>query len=310
MKRSRTAHFRIPFVIAVTVLAGAIVGCSSEADEEIWTVGTLWKVDDPRFTEKGSRHFESNGPMLRSIRVSKRGLAAGETCESAIERAKKHPIGAPFDWKNGDRWKGWYPWDDDIDAVENCSEFPCKIKFNEPETVAIAAKPKKGRLEEVQRQIENRMKGYEKNSRRRGYDLPEDAIDPWKIFVERGHEMPKGFEKTKPKFFLRKLRFGEGSYRPVRQVFDERTFEEKNRLVRIARDVYTAHYFDGWGEWLEVRCFPEKKEIHLLQDILMEFDLLKNTDFFSVIARPKMRMAVDQESLKYQKTQARKLFAR
>jgi len=42
----------------------------------------------------------------------------------------------------------------------------------------------------------------------------------------------------------------------------------------------------------------------------MEFDLLKNTDFFSRIARPKMRQGVDQESLRYQKAQAEAFFAK
>jgi hypothetical protein len=71
----------------------------------------------------------------------------------------------------------------------------------------------------------------------------------------------------KPTFFARKLKFGEGSYRPLRQIFDQRIFQEKGRIVRVARDVYTAHYFDGWGEWLEARCSSDgKEEYRLLLD--------------------------------------------
>lgn len=285
------------------LLIFAVISVSAHSDEANWDVASLWKGDRVRFSEKGSRHFESDGPMLRSIRVSKRVLKTGETCEQAIAKIRVNPIGDSFVFGQPDRFKGWDGWEDDIDAVEKCGGFPCKIKFNEPESLAIAAKPKEERLKEVLNQVEGRIRAYEKSAHRGGYDLPEDPVDPWKHFVSLGNEIPPAILKMKPSFFARKLRFGEGSYRPLRQVFDERTFEEKGRIVRIARDTYTSHYFDGWGEWLEARCSSNGKELFILQDLLMEFDLLKNTDLFSRIARPKMRQGVEQESLKYQKVQ-------
>jgi hypothetical protein len=294
-------------VATFAVVVGLALAGARADDDGDWGILPLWKPGNALFTEKGSRNFEESGPMLRSIRLSKRALAEGETCEKVLARVKARPIGERFEYGKPDRWKGWLPFDDDIDAVEKCGDYPCKIKFNEPETRAIAAKPKEGRLAETLVQIEKRMKDYEKTFRRRGYDLPEDAIDPWKVFAQKGHQFPGKIDQGKPVYFARKLRFGDGGYRPLRQVFDERTFEETGRIVRIARDVYTAHYFDGWGEWLEVRCDPAAKEILVLQDLLMEFDLLKNTDFFSVIARPKMRQGVDQESLRYQKDQAERI---
>jgi hypothetical protein len=300
---------RIALVITLISFIAAAYGSARAGDPGAWDVPALWKPGNPLFTEKGSRVFESEGPILRSIRVSKRALRPGETCEMVRAKIKTRPIGTPFAFGKEGRWSGWGSWDDDLDAVESCDEFPCKIKFNEAETNAVAAKPKEGRLVETLLQVEKRIAEYEKTFRRRGYDLIEDAIDPWKIYPAKGHVLPAGFDRAKPRFFVRKLKFGAGNYRPLRQVFDERLFEEKARLVRVSRDVYTSHYFDGWGEWLEVRCSPENKEVLLLQDLLMEFDLLKNTDFFSVIARPKMRQGVDQESLKYQKAQAEKLFA-
>lgn len=281
----------------------------SFADDAGWGADELWKNSETRFTEKGSREFQSDGPMLRSIRVSKYVLAPSETCEMVLARIRLAPIGEPFHFDKEDRFKGWDEWSDDQEAAENCSGFPCKIKFNEKESLAIAAQPKEARLAEVLKQVESRMKEYEKTFRRKGYDLPEDPVDPWKVFASKGHVMPPDFDKTKPLFFARKLKFGEGSYRPLRQIFDERTMIQKGRITRLARDVYTAHYFDGWGEWLEARCSPDGKKIFLLQDLLMEFDLLKNTDFFSRIARPKMRQGVDQESLNYQKKQASRFFS-
>lgn len=285
----------------------ALTAVNATADAPVWEISSQWKGDRARFTERGSRNFESDGPMLRSIRLSKVVLAAGQTCETVIAKIKSHPIGESFDFTQANRFRGWDGWEDDADAVEKCSEFPCKIKFNEPETLAIAAKPREGRLDEVFKQVEARMKDYEKTARRKGYDLPEDPIDPWKMFIAKGHEMPASIEKMKPAFFARKLKFGEGSYRPLRQIFDERTYQEKGRFVRISRDVYTAHYFDGWGEWFEARCSTDGKELFIVQDLLMEFDLLKNTDFFSMIARPKMRQGVEQESLKVQKAQIERI---
>ena len=280
------------------------------ADEGGWEANTLWKAENPRFTEKGSRTFESNGPMLRSIRVSKRALEAGETCEGLLAGIRARPIGSPFAFEATNRFAGWEGFSDDLEAVEGCDGFPCKVKFNEPESLAIAAKTKSGRLAETLKQVEGRMREYARTARRKGYDLPEDPIDPWKEFVSYGHVLPRTLQKAKPTFFARKLKFGEGNYRPLRQIFDERTFVEKGRLVRVARDVYTAHYFDGWGEWLEARCSKDGKTLFLLQDLLMEFDLLKNTDLLSRIARPKMRQGVDQESLRYQKEQAARLLAK
>jgi hypothetical protein len=284
---------------------------ASASDEGEWEAGALWKPDNAKFTEKGSRQFQSNGPMLRSIRVSKRAVGVGETCEGMLARIRSHPIGAPFALDSPTRFAGWDGWPDDIDAVEGCDGFPCKIKFNEPESLAIAAKPKEGRLAETLKQVEGRVSEYTKSFKRHGYDLPEDPVDPWNLFVTHGHAIPHSLEKAKPTFFARKLKFGEtGSYHPLRQIFDERTFTEKGRLVRISRDVYTAHYFDGWGEWLEARCSKDGKTVYLLQDLLMEFDLLKNTDLFSRIARPKMRQGVDQESLRQQKLQADLIFTK
>lgn len=272
------------------------------------SITSLWNGDRALFIEKGTRSFESDGPMLRSIRVSKHVLVPGETCLSIFEKIRSHPIGESFEVGKPDRFRGWTGWEDDIDAVEKCGDFPCKIKFNEAETLAVAAKPKEARLEEALKQVEGRIREYEKSSRRAAYDLPGDPVDPWTVFVSRGHEIPAAISKMKPTFYARKLMFGEGSYRPLRQIFDERRFEEKGRIVRISRDIYTSHYFDGWGEWIEARCSADGKTLFLLQDLLMEFDLLKNTDLFSRIARPKMRQGVEQESLKYQKAQAERFF--
>ncbi|MBC7386317.1 MAG: hypothetical protein H7301_09195 [Cryobacterium sp.] len=292
-------------------LAAALLSLTLSAraeEKDFWSATALWKTGNPLFTEKGSRDFQSEGPMLRSIRVSKHVLRAGETCDTALAKVKNHPIGVPFAFGSPDRFRGWEKFSDDVDAVEGCSDFPCKVKFNEVETLLISAKPKEVRLAEVENQVEKRMQDYVKTSHRGGYDLPEDPVDPWKVFVTKGHVLPAGFEKSKPSFYTRKLKFGEGSYRPLRQMFDERVFTQKGKVVRVARDVYTAHYFDGWGEWLEARCSDNGKEIFILQDLLMEFDLLKNTDFFSRIARPKMRQGVDQESVKYQKSQIDSIF--
>lgn len=293
-------------IILCAIIASTV---SFAADENEWNAGELWKQSAVRFTEKGSRDFQSDGPMLRSIRVSKYVLAPSETCEMVLARIRAAPIGDSFVFAKEDRFKGWDDWSDDQEAAENCSGFPCKIKFNEPESLAIAAQPKEGRLAEALKQVEGRITEYEKTARRKGYDLPEDPVDPWKVFASKGHLLPAGFDKTKPVFFARKLKFGEGSYRPLRQIFDERTVEKKGQITRLARDVYTAHYFDGWGEWLEARCSASGKEVLLMQDLLMEFDLLKNTDILSRIARPKMRQGVDEESLNYQKTQAGRFFS-
>jgi hypothetical protein len=242
--------------------------------------------------------------MLRSIRVRKHALKGDETCASVLERVKKATVGSPFDPKQGARFQPWGSWDDDRDAVVGCDEFPCKIKFDRAETLAIAAKPSAERLPEVLSKIDARVTAYLASSERKGYDRVEPPLDPWKIFPKHGHVLPPELLAGKPSLFLRKINFGGDVYRPIRQVLDERVFSDAQRVIRISRDIYTAHYFDGWGEWFEARCEQDGKSVLFLHELLLEFDLLKRTDLISKIARPKMRQGVDQESLKYQKARA------
>ena len=64
------------------------------SDDAAWEAGALWKPENPKFTEKGSREFQSNGPMLRSIRVSKR--AVGAACTGAATSARIVPTATPM----------------------------------------------------------------------------------------------------------------------------------------------------------------------------------------------------------------------
>jgi hypothetical protein len=84
-------------------------------------------------------------------------------------------------------------------------------------------------------------------------------------------------------------------------VVDRRVVVSKDRLQASLwlRDVYTDHYFDSWGEWANIRCLPEKKEVDVTLALSIELDMLKKTDFFSSLAKGSMRDSVRTLSIDY-----------
>jgi len=98
---------------------------------------------------------------------------------------------------------------------------------------------------------------------------------------------------------VRRLDFGPGKMRPVRQVLDRRFASSPDEAVVWLRDAYSAHYFDSWGEWIDLSCDPKSRSLVLVQVLLVELDLMKDTDIFSKLGRGKMKSAVEENGSHY-----------
>jgi hypothetical protein len=77
--------------------------------------------------------------------------------------------------------------------------------------------------------------------------------------------------------------------------------------LSVLRDVYTNHFFDGWGEYLDVSCEVDSGAVWLAQGLVVDLDLLKKGDLFSVISRSKMREAFSDTGSRYLERIAEKL---
>jgi len=205
--------------------------------------------------------------------------------------------------------KSWAPWsENDMDAITDCDSFPCKIKTNPKETDRVkVAKPdeRKRKIFEI---ISARAVEYLKSRKRFEYDTPGVPLDPW-IWLKQ-HDYPIGDALAKlknPQLYSRIYRFTDSGYRPIRQILDLEMLKSGNRIDWFIKDIYTAHYFDGWGEWIRVECDEQKKDLRFVMSLALDFDLFKNKDILSVLGRPKMKEALSQNTEKYQGLQLSEL---
>lgn len=259
---------------------------------------------------KPFRGFHSDDPLLNSVRLERVPLREGQTCASVLAALGRFRVGEPYAGdEKPESFRAWQPWAEDDDAIDDCDKFPCKIKLDAAETELFKARPKTERKAAWYAVVAGRVAGYAKTGKRKLYDLPGEAIDPWGWYPKQGFPVPEAALKAKPEFYIRKYDFAPGKFRQLRQVFDERVQADAEKITFVARDVYTAHYFDGWGEWIQAACDAEKKEWILAQSLFMEFDLLKNTDLLSWLSRGKMRMGVEEAGVKYLDLAAEKLKA-
>ncbi len=243
--------------------------------------------------------FDSQDAVLVIARAQK---IQSSSCSKWIDTIYSESAGTVLlpqekDGKWGQALKEWDPWsEDEKDAVEDCERFPCDVKLNETETHAMKAANKADRLKEYVRLIQLRTVFYKNTQVRGNYEFPGNPVEPWSELEKRGF-----YSKLKrpeiPVLSLRKLDFGKGKVREIKQVLDRRAAKDPSGLEATVwvRDAYTNHYFDSWGEWTHVSCSaPSGKEVLLVQALLVEFDLLKKNDLASRIMRGKMRSAIEE----------------
>ncbi len=196
-------------------------------------------------------------------------------------------------------FRAWTPWrQDEMRPIEKCSKLPCDVKLNQAETTRMAMVDSSQRRSRFFTLVLERVGRYFKTQERKEFEFPGDPVDPWKYFEQQGLKsavvMP-----TSIGFRARLTDFAPGKIQAIRQVVDRRSAQTADEATVWVRDIYTDHYFDGWGEWGDVSC--EGKMATVTLSTLIEFDLLKKTDLISKVMRPKMRKAIEDNAAIYLK---------
>lgn len=212
--------------------------------------------------------------------------------------------------------EAWKPWSSsDLKAIESCDSFPCAVKLDGKEVGVLENVEKDKRKNIFFDLVGKRVSAYETSDVRSEYEFPGTPIDPWKKIIEIESKQKNEIKPSavkKKKLTTRFHRFTDQSYRPLRQVFDVRmdakSETDRVRLSWLVRDAYTAHYFDGWGEWIELSCVASKKLLILKQGLFLEFDLFKKTDFFSRLSQGTMVNRLRELSDVYQRLERDSLF--
>lgn len=250
---------------------------------------------------KPVENFEVEGANIHLIHAEKIKNSTLSSCEEKLQKIQNYQPGEILGIPEQRELKlsqAWNPWGEKEEtSVLECEEFPCQVKLSKSEVERLKKVDKKKRKSEFEAIVLDRVSRYVKTGHRTEYEFPGDPVDPWAWLKKKGMTTPLELAKTAPSLQARKLIFSK-EYRPIRQVLDVRTLLTKDRVSVLVRDAYTAHYFDGWGEWVEAVC-EESGEMIIVQSLFLELDLLKKTDFFSKLNRGKMKREVEKNAKSY-----------
>lgn len=192
--------------------------------------------------------------------------------------------------------KGWGGFDEDeLKDIRKCDDLPCAVKLGAEESARMGEVKKDAREAKYLELVKGRIDRYRATGERSEYEYPGAPVEPWAYLSGKGFKtaLPMPGE---PKLFARRLELAPGKAKALHQVLDRRAAvsADKKEAVLWARDAYTDHYFDSWGEWVQVRC-EAGKGVTVVQALFVEFDLLKKHDLVSRIMRGKMKSAVEDQ---------------
>jgi len=234
--------------------------------------------------------------LVRAQRFSGLGLAS---CDVWTNGLRNLEYGTPYDPAvTGGDSAAWQPWSkEDLEMIRSCVRSPCKVKLDPTELGELAASSPDSRYSKYLGILSTRANAYKTTLVRRGYEKAEPPIDAWSKLVEKG--APISEPPPPVELWARKIDYKAGPMKPVHQILDRRYLKQGNEAQLWVRDLYTDHYFDGWGERVYLACDPESKDAFVIQALVLEFDLMRKTDFFSKLARPRMRAAVQELGYRY-----------
>jgi hypothetical protein len=191
----------------------------------------------------------------------------------------------------------WSPWDSEARAqVSECDRFPCDVKLDEPEVKRLAASAPEKRQGAFLKAVQTRTQAYLSSGARPEMEWPGPRVDPWEYFTKRGL-VAALVRPAVADLRVRILDISPGRMKPVRQILDRRSAGAAQEAVLWVRDVYSDHYFDGWGEFHHAACRPGSVE--LTSAVFVELDLLKQTDLLSRLGRPRARGVVEAQGHQY-----------
>jgi hypothetical protein len=246
--------------------------------------------------------FRADDPILTAVRAQ---VLSPRDCESwitALSEDRRNITAIQLAANDKDQnWGPWLPLESkELDAIQDCSKFPCNVKFDAAETEQMKKAQKGDRAAKFLALIWARARDYQKSEVRKPYEFPGGITDPWAGFEKRGLKSDLAKPATQD-LGVRVLDFKQSRVRPIRQLLDRRVAISSDRQQASIwlRDVYTDHYFDGWGEWASIQCEPAKHDIVVTMALSIELDLLKKTDLFSSLAKGSMRDSVRKLAIQY-----------
>ncbi len=266
------------------------------------SVDELAKTQNPYFG------FEAQGPVLWMARIEKRltqscaewtRAVLAETQEMGVEVSG--PIQEFQSWNSG--FKEWEPWGkNDLEAVVHCHKFPCAVKFDSNETSQMAGTSEENRLQKFKSLVMNRTMRAFQTQERKEYEFPGVPVEPWGFLASHGF-LTSLTLPLRGTSWLRKIDFAPGSIRTIRQVLERRIAENSSGTEAVVwvRDAYTDHYFDGWGEWIQVSCDSgtTPSQVRVVHALVVELDELKKSNLLAQLMRGKVKSAVEKAGRNY-----------
>ncbi len=291
-----------------------------------FVLGGFGSLSDHLIKTEGSwQGFEagvdSKDPLLMLVRAER--IREASSCSAWIRALETFVPGVVFQEIKKSRaspWMAWNPWGrEDFLAVAECHKFPCQVKLDSREVAQMSGVPESQRQELFFSLVLARAQNYLHTGERREYEFPGVLVDPWEVFQKHGFVGKPQFP-SHPQLWIKRLDFAPGKMHPIRQILDRRVnvileggkFREPTRAEATLwlRDVYTDHYFDGWGEWIHVECGSKVIEPVLIHALLLEVDLMKQSDPISRLMRGKIRATIEENGQNYLEQAFRALQAR
>lgn len=250
-------------------------------------------------------HFDYEGPVLRLVRVERMDRAQA-SCVNWVDALVSSP---DKEWQpileNAELplKTAWEPWDaNDLEAVEKCDDFPCKVKFDEKEVGLMKEAGKEKRLSEFYHLVQARALNYLKTGLRPAYESQGTPVDLWKTMDDEGFRSNLTRPQA-PSLLIRKLNFDPDRMLTLHMILDRRAAKQTTGDLSEAavwvRDSYIDHYFDGWSEGSLLVCDQKSGEVLFVQLLISEMDLLKNRGFFVHAIFPKYRGAFESNGKVY-----------
>ncbi len=256
--------------------------------------------------------FEAKDPVLTVVRAEQISQPQMGKCESWLDALKNIPTGVLIESpEESTSWKAafahWEPWnEDDLDAIISCAKAPCKVKLNSAEAGKLKEVTESKRFERFLSLVEARALNYRRTLARPEYEFRGALSDPWALFEGQGFKSPLK-KPDEVSLWVSRLDLAPKKMRVQRQLFDRRIALANHHATLWIRDAYTDHYFDGWGEWIDITCDPTLNQVLIVQALIVEFDLLKATDLISLLSKGRMRSVVEEQGGKYLDNQAAQL---
>jgi hypothetical protein len=188
------------------------------------------------------------------------------------------------------------------EAIQDCDDFPCDVKLSQDETKIMKSTQPSNRLKVFRDLILKRVQSSVRDEFESG-----KRVDLKQWFLNRPElkdifTSGSGWEESSVFYqgsFLgqRVLKLNSDRMKPTRQIFKVSLFREGDQMILFSQDLYSSHFFDGWADIVSLSCDRVDSQLGVTQSLVVDFDLLKNTDLLSSIAKPQMRDAIRTQGM-------------